>query len=112
MAKSTIFAHENPELATRLHYELYPEAVPKGIPFEQAVKEAQKVLEVRKDKWLPGKGPGTDPRFGGQTNSDWEAWLQFTGLEGQVKDLSSLYTNELLDEVNAFDHEAIRKMAH
>jgi NitT/TauT family transport system substrate-binding protein len=111
MTKSTIFAQANPELATRLHYDLYPEAVPKGVPFEQAVKEAQKVLEVRKNKWLPSSSPGGDPRFGGQTAKDWEAWLQFAGLEDQIKGTSVLYTNELLDEVNNFDQAAIKKMA-
>src|SRR5262249_16293708 len=98
-------------LATRMHYELYPESVPKGVPLEQAVQEAQRVLQARKDKWLPATGPGADPRIGGQTTQDWEAWLKFTGLEGQIKDPSTLFTNDLLDEVNAFDQAAIRKMA-
>lgn len=111
MAKSTIFAQANPKLATRLHYELYPEAVPTGVPLEQAIDEAQRILSARKDKWLPATGPGADPRIGGQTEEDWRNWLLFTGLSDKITDVSTLYTTDLLDEVNDFDHEAIRKMA-
>jgi NitT/TauT family transport system substrate-binding protein len=111
MAKSTIFANANPERATRLHYELYPEAVPTGIPLDQAVDEAQRILSARKNKWMPATGSGADSRIGGQTEDDWRKWLAFTGLSGRIKDVSSLYNTELLDEVNDFDHEAIRKMA-
>lgn len=111
MVKSTIFAHTNPKLATRLHYELYPEAVPTGVSLDKAVDDAQRILTARKDKWLPGTGPGADTRFGGQTEEDWRNWLKFTGLTDKITDINSLYTNELLDEVNDFDHEAIKKMA-
>jgi hypothetical protein len=84
--------------------------LPTGVPLDRAVDEAQRILSARKDKWLPGTGPGADPRFGGQTEEDWQNWLKFTGLTGQL-DVGGLYTNELLDEVNDFDHEAIKKMA-
>lgn len=111
MAKSTIFTYANPELATRLHFELFPEAKPKGIDLEKAIKESQHSLNARKDKWFPAAGDTSDPRIGGQTQANWEEWLRFTQLDQKIKDASILFTNEILDEANDFDQEAIRKMA-
>lgn len=109
MTKTTIFTYTNPERAIQLHFELYPESVPKGIPLEQAVRDAQHILQARRDKWLPAKPSQGDPRFGGQTVQDWRDWAQFTGLS--LPDPSVVYNTDLLDEVNDFDHDAIRRMA-
>ena len=111
MTKTTIFTYANPERAIQLHFELYPESVPKGIPLEQAVREAQHILQARRDKWLPAKPGQGDPRFGGQTAQDWRDYAQFTGLSARLPDLSILYNTDLLAEANDFDHDAIRKMA-
>ena len=108
MTKSTIFTYTNPRAATHLHFDLYPEAVPKGIPLDQAIEEAQHVLQARKEKWLPGPA---DPRFGGQTPEDWRAWAEFTQTTGKLPDPAAIYTTALLDEANAFDQDAIRKLA-
>ena len=36
---------------------------------------------------------------------------RFLGLEDQVKDTSRFFTNALIDDVNAFDAETIRRQA-
>ena len=110
MAKSTVFAHTNPEVSVKLAWEVFPETKPKGKTDDEAMKEAMHVVNSRKDKWLPGSW-AKDKRWGAHSKEEWEAQVKFAGLEAQVKDVSPFFTNELLDEVNKFDAAAIVKMA-
>jgi len=106
MAKSTLFSFSNPELAVRMHWEIYPESKPKGKSDAEALKEALLIVNVRKDKWFPGSWQ-TDKRFGGQTKAEWEAQIKFAGLEKEIKDVSGVFTTDLLDDINKFDREAV-----
>ena len=110
MAKSTVFAYANPDLAIKLHWDIYPETKPKGKTDQEAFTEARKVVDSRKDKWFAGAWQ-TDKRFGGQTLEEWQAQVHFAGLDGQVNDLNKVFTTEILDEVNKFDRTAIEAKA-
>jgi NitT/TauT family transport system substrate-binding protein len=110
MAKSTVFAHTNPELSIRLHWEVYPESKPKGKTDEQAMKEALHVVNSRKDKWLPGAWQ-TDKRFGAMNEDEWKAQVTFVGLQDKIKDVRGIFTTALLDDVNKFDRAAVEQMA-
>jgi NitT/TauT family transport system substrate-binding protein len=110
MAKSTVFAYANPDLAIKLHWDIYPETKPKGKTDQEAFTEARKVVDSRKDKWFAGAWQ-TDKRFGGQTLDEWQAQVHFAGLDGQVNDLNKVFTTEILDEVNKFDRTAIEAKA-
>jgi NitT/TauT family transport system substrate-binding protein len=115
VAKSTVFARANPELAIRLHWELYPESKPKGKSEEDAMREALYVINVRKEKWFPGPFQ-KDKRIGGSTLEDWQGMVQYVGrlnpqVPAAIKDPSALFTDELIDEVNQFDRAAIERMA-
>ena len=110
MAKGTVFAYANIDLGIKLHWEIYPESKPKGKTDQEALTEARKILDARKDKWMPASWQ-SDKRFGAMTKEEWEAQVKFAGLEGQVKDLAPAYTNELLDEINKFDRKAIEDKA-
>lgn len=110
MAKSTVFAYANPDLAIKLHWDIYPETKPKGKTDQEAFTEARKVVDSRKDKWFAGAWQ-TDKRFGGQTLDEWQAQVHFAGLDGQVNDLNKVFTTEILDEVNKFDRTAIEAEA-
>jgi NitT/TauT family transport system substrate-binding protein len=109
MAKGTVFSYANPDLAIRLHWEIYPESKPKGKTDQEAFAEAKKVVESRKDKWFPLAG--ADPRLGAMSKEEWDAQVAFAGLEGQVKDVSTVFTTDLLDEINKFDRKAIEDKA-
>jgi len=106
MAKGTVFAHANPELAIRLHWELYPESKPKGKTDKDAFDEALKVVHSRMDKWFAGPGQ-PDKRFGAMSLEEWQAQVAFAGLENQIKDVQPVFTTELIDEINKFDAAAI-----
>jgi len=110
MAKSTVFAYANTDLAIKMHWEIYPESKPKGKSEEVALMEARKVIDSRKDKWFPGAWQ-TDKRLGGQTLEEWQAQVHFAGLDGKVKDLNKIFTTDILDEVNKFDRKAIETKA-
>jgi len=110
MAMGTVFSYANPDLAIRLHWEIYPESKPKGKSDADAFAEAKKVVDSRKDKWFPGPWQA-DKRMGAMTLEEWQAQVAFAGLEGQVKDVSTVFTTELLDEINRFDRKAIEEKA-
>src|SRR3982074_2341230 len=101
MAKSTVFAHANPELSIRLHWELYPESKPKGKTDKEAFDEALKVVHSRMDKWFAGPWQA-DKRLGAMNLEEWQAQVGFTGLEGQIKDIAPVFTTDLIDERNKF----------
>ncbi|MCC7346685.1 MAG: ABC transporter substrate-binding protein [Variibacter sp.] len=110
MAKSTVFAFTNPDAAIRLHWEVYPETKPKGKTDKEAHAEARMIVDSRKDKWF---APPWDPdkRLGAMNKAGWEAYVDFAGLKGKVADVTPAFTNDLLDEVNAFDKAAIEAKA-
>ncbi len=106
MAKSTAFAYANPELSIQLAWEVFPETRPKGKSQSQAMTEALKIVDIRKDKWFPGAW-AKDQRFGAMTTDEWEAQVEFVGLSDKIADVTPLFTNDLIDEVNRFDRNAI-----
>jgi len=110
MAKGTVFSYANPDVAIRLHWELYPESKPKGKTDAEAFAEAKKIVDVRKDKWFAGAWQA-DKRMGAMSREEWEAQVVFAGLEGQVKDVGPIFTTEILDEINTFDRKAIEEQA-
>jgi NitT/TauT family transport system substrate-binding protein len=110
MAKSTMFAYANVDLSIRLHWELYPESKPKGKTDQESFAEAQKILDSRKNKWFAAPWQ-TDKRFGAMSKEEWEAQVVFAGLEGQVEDVTPVFTDDLLDEVNNFDRKVIEEQA-
>lgn len=110
MAKSTVFAYANPEVSIKLHWELFPESKAKGKSDEEAMKDALKIVNSRKDKWMPAPWQ-TDKRFGAMSKEEWEAQLVFAGVQDQIKDVGPVFTTELIDEVNKFDVKAIEEQA-
>lgn len=110
MAKSTIFAAANPELAIRLHWQMYPETKPKGKGEAEALKEAVHVMQTRIWKWLPSE-QDEDKRIGGSTLRQWQAQVRFAGVQDKIPDANILFTNDILDDVNKFDRKAVEDQA-
>jgi NitT/TauT family transport system substrate-binding protein len=115
MAKSTVFAAANLELAVRMHWSLYPESKPKGKTEDEALREAIFVLKSRADKWFAGPWQ-EDKRMGASTLEEWQAQIRYTALQdkevaAKVTDASALFTNDLIDEINQFDRASIERQA-
>lgn len=115
MAKSTIFTRANPELAVRIHWQLYPESKPKAKSEADALREAQRVIRSRMDKWFAGDWQ-PDKRMGAQALAEWQAQLRFIAQQDKtildkVQDVSAFFTNDLIDEINRFDAAAVAQQA-
>ncbi|MCC7107504.1 MAG: ABC transporter substrate-binding protein [Chloroflexi bacterium] len=113
--KSTIFTIVNPEAAIRLHWDLYPDSKPTGIPEEQAIQEQKFIINVRAPWYGPrsadGKGPDLLGPWCYMDPARWDAWVEFLGLQDKIKDPSKFYTNEFVEEANNFDKAAVIQMA-
>jgi NitT/TauT family transport system substrate-binding protein len=114
IAKGQIFNALNPEAAVLLHWDLYPETKPKGKTHEEALGEMVRILSTRRDKWFPHPDH-PDQRMGSLGKEQWEASLRFIARINpkveKLKDVSQLYTMELLDEANRFDRKAFEAEA-
>jgi NitT/TauT family transport system substrate-binding protein len=112
IAKGALFALTNPEAAVRIHWERYPASKPTNMSEEQALREAVHVLQARLSKYkVDGR---TDPRFGAFTRQEWEATQGFffdVGMINKKPDVSTYFTNDLIDEINKFDKSAVIKQA-
>lgn len=111
LAKGSVFFYTNPEAALRIHWYLYPESMPKGMSMEEASKQYLKVLLSRKDKLR--YDDEKIKKFGAFDEQEWVAYVKFLGLEKKLSmdKVKTLYTNELVDEVNNFDVKAIEAQA-
>jgi NitT/TauT family transport system substrate-binding protein len=117
IAKSTIFAHNNLDAGIDLHWALYPESKPKGRSEEEVRKELAFVLKDRKNSWMR-RPDDPDQRIGASSLAEWKANIEMTAessknpkLAEELGDPNRLFTNELIDEINAFDKQAVVEMA-
>lgn len=113
-AKATVFALENPEAAARIHFKRFPEQKPTGVDDATAVKLGSNALMARLTNMRIDNMAVKRDKWGYMDKIDVETYLQMLQKIGDVDKTvttASLYTNELIDEINKFDVAAIRKMA-
>ncbi|WP_295852618.1 ABC transporter substrate-binding protein [Tardiphaga sp.] len=106
MAKSTVFAYADTDLAIKLHWDLYPETKPKGKSDQEAMADARVVVNSRRDKWMPAPWQ-SDKRFGAMNADEWRAQLKFLGLEGTVQNVDPIFSTDIIDDVNNFDRDKV-----
>lgn len=106
--KAEVFIRTNPEAAAWIYLQMYPEAAPKGMSAPEQVKAVMEPLGRRMKLFAPH-----DPsmKWGTMNASDWQDEIDIAGLSGNLKDASSLYTNDLIDEINSFDWDRIKAEA-
>ncbi len=107
IAKAHVFIHENPEAAAYIFTQMYPEAAPKGKKIDEQVAAILMPVSKRAPLYSPSNKAIT--KWGYMDKRD---WIDTAGVLGvDVPDLSKMYTNDLIDEINAFDAEAIKTAA-
>jgi NitT/TauT family transport system substrate-binding protein len=111
-AMGTVFAMANPEAAVRILYEVYPNVKPTGKSDADALRDDVKTLLARAAHWrLEATGV---KRWGESAVADLDAYedflLRWKVIEEKVP-ATDLVTNELIDEVNAFDPAKIQEEA-
>lgn len=117
IAKSTLFSNANLDAAIDLHWAVYPESRPKGRSEDEARRELAFILKDRKNSWMR-RPDDPDQRIGAMTLTEWKANIDMTAessknpkLADELGDPNRLFTNELIDEINAFDKQAVVQAA-
>lgn len=117
IAKSTLFAHTNLDQAINIHWALYPESKPKSKSEDEARKELQFILKDRKENWMR-RADDADKRIGASSLAEWKANIDTAAetsrnprLATEIGDPNTVFTNELIDEVNDFDRAAVVRQA-
>lgn len=112
IAKAQIFQEVNPEAAVRIHWKVFPQTAPREGVTDQAVAEEVQVVGTR-TKIKSRNILGTD-RFGDVPVDDMKKFQSYLVLVGDLEkeiDVNRYYTNEMIDEINDFDREAIIEQA-
>ncbi len=102
LTKGRIFCEQNTEACIRLYFKHYPTARTAGIPEAQAIAENQRVLKVFHD-YSPKPASG---KWGEYTKESWEGIIRYMTNTNQINtpvDPASLYTNDLVKDINHFD---------
>lgn len=117
IAKSTIFSNANLDAAIDLHWAVYPESKPKGRSLDEARKELNFILKDRRNSWMR-RPDDPDQRMGASSLAEWKSNIEITAessrnpkLADELGDPNRLFTNELIDDINAFDKQAVIDMA-
>lgn len=117
IAKSTIFSNANLDAAIDLHWAVYPESQPKGRSLDEARKELNFILKDRKNSWMR-RPDDPDQRMGASSLAEWKSNIEIAAessknpkLADELGDPNRLFTNELIDDINAFDKQAVIDMA-
>lgn len=113
LAKGYEFNQANREAAVRITWKVFPASKPGNMSEEEALKNALFVNESRMRIW-------TSPKTGGKHGlfiaEDWQNVVQFAKDHNVVAataeaPLEKLYTNKFIDDINAFDRDAVIRQA-
>jgi NitT/TauT family transport system substrate-binding protein len=117
LAKSTLFSNANLDAGIDLHWAVYPESRPKGRSEAEARKELAFILKDRKNNWMR-RPDDPDQRMGAMSLAEWQSNIAMTAetsknpqLAAELGDPNRLFSNELIDEINAFDKQSVIQMA-
>lgn len=113
-AMATVFALENPEAAARIHFKRIPEQKPAGVDEATAVQLGRNALLARITNMRIDNMAVKRDKWGYMDRIDVETYLDMLKKIGDVDKsvtASSLYTNDLINDINRFDVAAVRKQA-
>lgn len=113
-AKSTIFALENPEATIRLHWKKFPEQKPKDGDTPEAMDREKRGLLARLSNMRIDNMAVARDKWGFMHPTDVSTYLEMLQKIGDVEKTvkaDALYSNDLIDEINRFDKEAVKKFA-
>lgn len=111
-AKGTVFAMANPEAAVRILWEVFPQTKATGKDEPTALHDDIKTLMARARNWRLDAGGVT--KWGENAIANYDAYVDFLVKNGILKEkvpATDLVTNELIDEINKFDADAIAATA-
>lgn len=109
VAKGQVFIRENPKAAAYAFLQMFPEAAPKASTLEQQLAAIMMPI-TKRSPFFSSYDPGVK-RWGEMSLAEFKEEIDFMGLTDKVTDGPGLFTNDLIDEINAFDQEKIRAQA-
>jgi NitT/TauT family transport system substrate-binding protein len=107
-AMGTVFAIANPEAAVRILWDVYPFTKPTGKDEATALRDDVKTLEARIRNWK--YEPVGATRWGDNVEKNYQDyldWLLAQNILKQAVSAKDMLTDELLDDINRFDGNAI-----
>ena len=112
VARAILFGATNPEAAVRIHWKAYPQTRPQTGDEAKLLKEAIHVFNARFDLQRVDTRP--DKRYGIATPAQWQTLLNIYRdqkiVQGNVP-AADLYTDRLIEKINAFDQAAVIRQA-
>lgn len=111
-AMGTAFAMANPEAAVRILWEVFPQTKATGKDEASALRDDIATLSARAKSWEYKKADAT--RWGDNVAANYSAYMDWLLKNGVIKAkivVADMVTNDLLDEINAFDTAAIEAQA-
>jgi NitT/TauT family transport system substrate-binding protein len=111
-AKGTVFTMANPEAAIRILWEVYPQTRPTGKDDATAMRDDLHTLQARIPNWKLDKAGVT--RWGESSQTNYSAYVDFLLRWGVIKEkvpARELITNDLIDDINAFDASQVTAQA-
>jgi NitT/TauT family transport system substrate-binding protein len=113
-AMGQIFAMANPEAAVRILWEVFPQTKPTAIDEATAMSNEVKLLKARAESWSLDADKMGVKRWGESVGVNYQAyydWLAEQKVIKQKLDAKELFTNELIDDINAFNTAEVVAMA-
>jgi NitT/TauT family transport system substrate-binding protein len=112
LAKATLFGLTNPEAAVRIHWKVYPETRAQGVDEARALKDSIHVFNARFETQRVDNRE--DKRWGASSPAQWvrlkSLYREQSLIQGTV-DVNDVFTNQLIDEINSFDQQAVIRQA-
>jgi NitT/TauT family transport system substrate-binding protein len=109
VAKAQVFIRENADAAAYAYLQMFPESAPKASTLEQQIS-AIKIPIVKRQQFFSSYDPKIK-RWGEMSAAEFKEEVEFMGLGDKIKDVSGLFTNDLINEINAFDQDKIKTEA-
>jgi NitT/TauT family transport system substrate-binding protein len=104
--KASEFLLANPEAGARVFLKMYPETAPRGASDADAVKSILFAAKRRIPLYRP---PYQNTKMGFIREEELMLDAKFLGLD--IKDIKPMYTNDMIEEINNYDHAKIIEQA-
>jgi NitT/TauT family transport system substrate-binding protein len=112
LAMGTVFMQANPQAAVAIMFALYPQTKPIGKPDAEALADGLRPLQARLHAWDLASSGAT--KYGENIVANYDGYLNFLTKHGALPPGVSgadVVTNDLIDDANRFDANAVRKQA-
>jgi NitT/TauT family transport system substrate-binding protein len=106
VAMASEYLLANPRAGADAFAKMFPDTLPRNLNSEQAITQIVTATQRRISLYRP---PYPGVKMGQIVEAELREEATFAGYN--IKDYSSLYTNELIDEINNFDREKVIKQA-